>query len=117
MAKNINFNSKNKREELDNIVEEMKSYEPDIYKLALMAKSNKDCLSCLELSLDLEERLEKPVVVISMGEKGIASRICCEIFSSAITFASLKKSSAPGQIEIEKLRLLLEVIHENLKNT
>ncbi|MBF0320298.1 MAG: type I 3-dehydroquinate dehydratase [Nitrospirae bacterium] len=44
------------------------------------------------------------VVTISMGEKGMASRIFLPFLGSLFTFASLMTVSAPGQLSIDELR-------------
>ena len=57
------------------------------------------------------EYTDKPVVTMSMGEKGSLSRFSGEIFGSAITFGVVGKASAPGQIPIEELRELMSMFH------
>lgn len=108
-----NFKQTPSVEDMEKIILNMEYFNPDIYKIAVMPLNKSDNINILQLAVDLENRLKKPVIIISMGKFGIASRICGEIFSSSITFASLEKSSAPGQIQIDKLRMILEIIHEN----
>jgi len=43
---------------------------------------------------------------------GVASRLVGETFGSAITYGTAGKSSAPGQVDVEKLAMVLEVLHE-----
>ena len=50
---------------------------------------------------------------MSMGELGVISRICGELTGSAITFACATQASAPGQIAVEDMNLLLEAIHHD----
>lgn len=38
-----------------------------------------------------------------------------EIFGSAVTFASAGTASAPGQMEAEELKKVLELLHQGLK--
>ena len=59
--------------------------------------------------------LSCPVVAISMGHLGMITRILGEFIESAITFAAITKSSAPGQIGIDKMETVLDVIHNNYK--
>lgn len=108
-----NFDFTPSFEDMENVISSMEYFNPDIYKLAVMPLNKIDIINSLSLSIDLESRLKKPTIIISMGGLGIASRICGEIFSSSITFASLEKSSAPGQLHIDELKSILEVIHEN----
>lgn len=44
------------------------------------------------------------VVTISMGEKGMASRIFLPFLGSLFTFASLETVSAPGQLSVDEVR-------------
>lgn len=53
-----------------------------------------------------------PVITISMGKLGVASRLCGEVFGSAMTFASAGDSSAPGQISFDVMNLVLDSIME-----
>ena len=64
----------------------------DIAKVAYTPKKQKDVLTLLELHNEINNI---PLISISMGEEGVITRL----FYSAITFASAKRASAPGQIE------------------
>lgn len=48
----------------------------------------------------------------SMGKLGIVSRLCGELFGSAMTFASAGDSSAPGQIGLDVVNAVLDSITE-----
>lgn len=86
----------------------------DILKLAVMPRDYGDVARLLQVTG--ESSLEKPVITMSMGEKGSASRFCGEIFGSAVTFATVKRASAPGQLPIGELRQMLAVFHDFVKN-
>ena len=77
----------------------------DIAKVAYMPKSKKDVMSLLDAASEIKDF---PVIAISMGELGVISRI----FGSVLTFASAKRSSAPGQLEAMKLRYILDSIYK-----
>ena len=49
---------------------------------------------------------------MAMGGSGLSTRLAGEIFGSALTFASGKKSSAPGQIPVNELRTVLKFFIE-----
>ena len=51
---------------------------------------------------------------MSMSPLGLMSRICGETFGSCVTFGSVLKPSAPGQIQASKLKEVLQIIHEGL---
>ena len=71
----------------------------DIAKIAVMPKDSRDVANLLEATATAKTSLgEVPLVTISMGRLGLISRISGEVFGSAITFATMGESSAPGQI-------------------
>lgn len=85
----------------------------DIPKIAVMPNSSKDVITLLEATNKMNEKYAKtPIITISMGAKGIISRLSGEVFGSSITFASAKSSSAPGQVSIEKLKEVLQLLHQ-----
>jgi 3-dehydroquinate dehydratase I len=51
---------------------------------------------------------------MSMAGKGVVSRLTGEVFGSALTFGAAKKASAPGQVPVQKLRSVLNLLHSNL---
>ena len=48
---------------------------------------------------------------MSMAGTGVISRLCGEVFGSALTFGAAKKASAPGQIGVNDLNTVLNVLH------
>lgn len=82
----------------------------DIAKAAVMPKNQKDLLTLLEVTLEAREKLEIPLITISMAELGLISRIAGGFFGSDVTFAAGKQVSAPGQISIGELRKAMSVI-------
>lgn len=85
----------------------------DIGKIAVMPHRYKDVVRLLEVTMEMSQRLNIPLVTMSMGEMGKISRISGELTGSAMTFASGGLSSAPGQIPVEKMNILLEAIHHD----
>lgn len=83
----------------------------DILKLAVMPLEEADVERLLAVtSMAVHEHVQHPVVTMSMGALGVKSRICGELFGSSMTFASVGKASAPGQMEIEDLRKAMQEI-------
>ncbi|HIP91427.1 MAG TPA: type I 3-dehydroquinate dehydratase, partial [Methanothermococcus okinawensis] len=79
----------------------------DISKFATMVNSKKDILTVLSVI----EEFKGKVIGIGMGEKGKLTRILGTYFGSILTFASMEgKSSAPGQIDMKKLREIYSLI-------
>ena len=48
---------------------------------------------------------------MSMSNLGVVSRVCGEIFGSAITFGTVGEASAPGQIPVTSLKEILDLFH------
>ena len=88
----------------------------DLVKLAVMPQSLSDVLDLLQVTCTFrEEYPEIPVASMSMGSMGIISRLCGEAFGSCMTFGTMGKSSAPGQMEEKDLKTVLDVIHRNFE--
>jgi 3-dehydroquinate dehydratase-1 len=87
----------------------------DIIKIAVMPRGRSDVLALIEAAEEMvTEHADRPVVAISMGEMGVASRSAAEAFGSAMTFGAASRQSAPGQVGIEELREALQDFHEEL---
>ena len=100
------------KEELIRRFQKMEKLGADILKIAVMPREKKDVLTLLGAAVETHEFLtEKPVIAISMGEQGLISRLTGEVFCSACTFGSVGEPSAPGQIEVTELNMILERIH------
>ena len=61
-----------------------------------------------------EEHADRPIITMSMAGTGLISRLCGEVFGSALTFGAVGKASAPGQIGAEKLHQALQIVHDAL---
>lgn len=86
----------------------------DLPKIAVMPTSSSDVLTLLEATLTMHEQYaDRPIITMSMAEKGVISRIAGNTFGSSITFGSAKKASAPGQIAASDLRKILDILHIN----
>lgn len=87
----------------------------DITKIALMPRSKKDVLTLLCATEEMQSRYaDRPYVTMSMGGIGSISRMVGEVFGVSITFGIGEYSSAPGQIEAQKLKQVLEIIHDSM---
>lgn len=86
----------------------------DIPKIAVMPQSPKDVITLLSATEEMvSEHADRPIVTMSMAGTGAVSRVAGETFGSAITFGAMKKASAPGQINVEELKKILEVLHQD----
>lgn len=83
----------------------------DILKLAVTPLEPNDVLTLMQVSNEMSRYYARgPIVTMSMGELGLISRLAGEVFGSAITFASGRQASAPGQIPAGKLAGCLDVM-------
>ncbi len=109
----------NKTPSFEEIIEnfyEMRDMGADIVKTAYMPNNKRDVLNLINASVNMTNEYDFcPLVAISMGHLGVVTRIIGEFTESAITFCSMSKSSAPGQIPVEQLESVLEIIHTNYK--
>lgn len=95
----------------------MQSTSADILKIAVMPESIADVKVLMEAAEEMvNKHADRPIVAISMSEKGTVSRIAAEAFGSSITFGAASKASAPGQIGVEELRDSLEDFHDTLES-
>ena len=80
----------------------------DIPKIAVMPQSAKDVLTLLSATDEMVTKYaDRPIITMSMAGTGLLSRLCGEVFGSAITFGAAKKASAPGQMEVNDLSAVL----------
>lgn len=87
----------------------------DLLKLAAMPRDPGDVLTLLAATWQMRECYAiQPVITMAMGGTGVISRLAGEIFGSAITFGSVGKASAPGQVGAKELREVLSLLHERL---
>ncbi len=104
-----------KNEMIEDLIR-MQKLKGDIPKLAVMPNDYIDVIKLLEVTNIMKEKYnETPIITISMGTKGIISRMSGQIFGSCLTFASGSKASAPGQIGVEDLDISLEIINKYYK--
>lgn len=89
----------------------MQSMGADLPKIAVMPQTAQDVLCLLSASEQYDREGDAPAVTMAMGKLGAVSRFTGEVFGSAVTFGTAGQSSAPGQIEAGKLRVLLEALH------
>lgn len=81
----------------------------DVVKVATTAHSHRDALAVLGASATSAAQLDVPLVVIAMGELGRVTRLLGHDFGSVLTFGSLARASAPGQIPVADLREVVRV--------
>ena len=83
-----------------------------IFKIISTAEVIDDTVQVLNICIKLS-RQDKKFVCFAMGEVGLLSRILCVKFGSLWTYGSLEEKTAPGQIRIEKIREIHQLLFEN----
>lgn len=115
VASNHDFDATPAREEMIARLKRMQDLGADILKIAVMPNSHRDVVELLAATEEMaSDHATQPIVTMSMSGKGAISRMCGEVFGSAITFGCATKASAPGQIDVSDLRTLLTLIHNAL---
>lgn len=93
----------------------MQDYGADIPKIAVMPCTNDDVLTLLKATNDMAQKYaDRPIITMSMAGTGVISRLCGEVFGSALSFGAAKKASAPGQIPVNELKKVLEILHKSI---
>lgn len=110
IASNHDFEKTPPAEELVRRLSFMEELGADAAKLAVMPKNRQDVLQLLQATVTADEALSVPVVTMSMGKLGIISRLSGALTGSAMTFAAVGETSAPGQIPAEKMMEFLETL-------
>ena len=99
-------------EEITDRLVYMKNMGADIPKIAVMPGNKMDVTRLMEASIIAKEKLGGgPVITMSMAAAGLISRAAAEFTGSVLTFGCIGKPSAPGQIEVERLKKLIEGLH------
>ncbi len=106
-----NFDATPAAEEIVERLVAMDEAGADIPKLACMPHDAGDLLTLLRGTWEAAQRIDRPLITMSMGQTGVLSRAAGEIFGSAATFGMVGRASAPGQVPVNELRPVLAAIH------
>ena len=112
IASNHDFYKTPSREEIISRLVKMQDMGADIAKIAVMPQSRKDVLTLLAATEEMVSgHAQIPVITMSMGALGAISRVCGEVFGSAVTFGAVGRGSAPGQLGAGELGTVLSILH------
>lgn len=115
IASNHDFEKTPQKQEIINRLCSMQKLGADILKIAVMPQNKKDVLTLLAATEEMASNYaDRPIITMSMAQTGTISRLCGEVFGSAVTFGTAGKVSAPGQIDAADLYTLLHLIHKSL---
>ncbi|MFX1455784.1 MAG: type I 3-dehydroquinate dehydratase [Promethearchaeota archaeon] len=81
-----------------------------IFKLIFIAHSFEDNIVPLKLC-KLNSSKNSRIISFCMGDQGLFSRILCPFSGSLLTFSSLDEKTAPGQVNIIKIREILNLLN------
>ena len=115
LMSNHDFEKTPEKDVLVERMEKMIKLGADIPKIAVMPQNKADVLTLLSATNTMyEEFADRPIITMSMAGTGAISRVCGEVFGSALTFGAAKKASAPGQVAVADLKTMLELLHKSL---
>ena len=86
----------------------------DIAKVAVMPQRLEDVLTVLSATLESSQSLDIPLISMSMGAYGSLTRLFGWTCGSAMSFAIGAAASAPGQVPIEDVHTVLEILNKSL---
>ncbi len=99
------------KEEIIDRLKKMQEMGADIAKIAVMPENKLQVADLIVATCMMKKHYATvPIVTISMGSLGAISRICGEVFGSQMTFATVGKASAPGQIPASELNNIMSGI-------
>jgi|WetSurMetagenome_2_1015567.scaffolds.fasta_scaffold00408_28 3-dehydroquinate dehydratase I len=90
---------------LEALVEKAVDAGADIIKIAVRANNRADMMEIFSLAM---EHRDKHLITISMGAKGLPSRILTPIIGSPITYGYIHKASAPGQFSAAEMMAIFK---------
>ena len=87
----------------------------DVLKIVAMPDKGIDIARFIEevSVIRAEFNAPQPLIAMCMGKTGAVTRVGAAAFGSCATFASVVKSSAPGQLDVETTRKLLDLFAED----
>ena len=97
IASNHDFRKTPPKAELISRMRKMQELGADIPKIAVMPQSTEDVLTLLSATEEMRRcYADRPVITMSMAGTGVVSRMCGEVFGSALTFGAAGKSICTG---------------------
>ena len=112
VASNHDFFKTPEKDDIVRRLYKMQEMGADIPKIAVMPQNKKDVLTLLAATEEMASiHADRPIITMSMAGTGVISRLCGEVFGSALTFGAAAKASAPGQMGVEDLKQVLTLLH------
>ena len=115
VASNHDFNKTPDKDDIVSRLRKMQDMDADIPKIAVMPRCKRDVLTLLAATEEMAtDYADRPIITMSMAGTGVISRLCGEVFGSALTFGAAGKASAPGQMGVQDLNTVLGLLHKAL---
>ena len=115
VASNHDFDKTPDKDDIVGRLRKMQDLGADIPKIAVMPQSKLDVLTLLSATEEMNRLYaDRPIITMSMAGTGVISRLCGEVFGSALTFGAAGKASAPGQMGVNDLNTVLNLLHKSL---
>ncbi len=115
IGSNHDFDKTPAKDEIVDRLKHMQKVGVDIPKIALMPKDAGDLIMLLCATYEMKSKFaDRPIITMSMAGVGVLSRLAGEVFGSALTFGTVGKSSAPGQMDVDTLNEVMDIIHKSL---
>ena len=115
VASNHDFDKTPDKDDIVSRLRKMQAMDADIPKIAVMPRSKRDVLTLLAATEEMAtDYADRPIITMSMAGTGVISRLCGEVFGSALTFGAAGKASAPGQMGVQDLSTVLGLLHKAL---
>lgn len=101
-------------ENMMEILSELTSLSPKLVKVSVMAHNEQEVLDLMNYTRGFKTlNPEQDYVTISMGKIGKISRLTADLTGSSWSYASVGEESAPGQIPLENMRRIRELLNED----
>jgi 3-dehydroquinate dehydratase-1 len=115
VASNHDFDKTPDKDDIVSRLRKMQDMDADIPKIAVMPRCKRDVLTLLAATEEMAtDYADRPIITMSMAGTGVISRLCGEVFGSALTFGAAGKASAPGQMGVQDLSTVLGLLHNAL---
>lgn len=101
-------------ENMMEILSELTSLSPKLVKVSVMAHNEQEVLDLMNYTRGFKTlNPEQDYVTISMGKVGKISRLTADLTGSSWSYASVGEESAPGQIPLDNMRRIRELLNED----
>ena len=101
-------------ENMMEILSELTSLSPKLVKVSVMAHNEQEVLDLMNYTRGFKTlNPEQDYVTISMGKVVKISRLTADLTGSSWSYASVGEESAPGQIPLENMRRIRELLNED----